>query len=405
MQLRLKSGLGNDRAWIYLISALTAFAPLSTDMYLAAFPSIASDLQTDLAGVQSSLSIFVLGLALGQILYGPLSDRYGRKPPLIVGAAIFVITSLGLMLATSIQSFIFLRLIQAVGGCAGMVLCRAMIADRYSGREATDKLATVMLVGAFAPIVGPVAGSALVSTCGWRSIFLFLTLFGCCCLFAVYWLLPETQPANQRKRSNVKQEIAAMGNLLKKKFVILPLLSGAMAFSALFSFIAGSPAVFMSVFGMSRGTYGWVFAGITLGMVICSQCLRVLLKNAQQETVFLTCMACNLCLTLILLTWGDELGAWPFVLIATAAISALPLASASTTAMTMESGGASKGSLSALLGLTQFGCASIASWLVGILYEETSLSMTLVMLVTACLSLMAFLPLLPNTRRIFWRES
>ncbi|WP_322042347.1 multidrug effflux MFS transporter [Paraburkholderia sp. J67] len=384
----------NEFRLIATLATLAAFAPFSTDMYLAGFPAMAAAFNADLGSVQATLSVFVFGLAAGQVLYGPAIDRYGRKLPLQFGIALFALASLGLCFAPTIGVFVLLRLLQAIGGCSGMIICRAVVSDLYDEREAADKFLVIMLVGSLAPIVAPVAGGLIVTWLGWRAIFLFLSVFGLVCLAAVSVMLPETLPPHGRSSAAFRDAALASVRLLRTRAFVLPMLAGALAFAGLFAFISGSPAVFMSFFGIDRSLYGWIFAGVVVGMMGFSQCSRRLLRKMSSERVFVVSMSVNVLGALALLLCGRHVAVQIFFLVLTVSVSGIPLAAATSTSRAMAAAGANRGSGSALLGLLQFGLAGVTSSLAGHFYDGTPLAMSICMLVPGCLSLAAFFPLL-----------
>lgn len=379
---------------IATLAMLAAFAPFSTDMYLAAFPAMALAFQADASSVQATLSVFVFGLAAGQLLYGPAIDRYGRKLPLQIGVTLFAIASFGLYVAPTIEIFVCLRLLQAIGGCCGMIVCRAIVSDLFGEREAADKLSVIMLVGSLAPIVAPIAGGLIVVWVGWRAVFLFLTAFGLFCVAVISTLLPETLPEHRRSTGVIGDAAVASVRLLRTRAFVLPMLSGALAFSDLFAFVSGSPAVFMSVFGIDRSLYGWVFASVVVGMLGFSQCSRLMMRRFSSGTVFVVSISANVLASLVLVLFGKHMILPLFVFVLIVSLSGLPLAGATCTSKAMAVAGASKGSGSALVGLLQFGFAGIASSIVGHFYDGTTAAMTASMLVLGCLSFAVFFPVL-----------
>lgn len=262
-----------------VLGSLTAFAPFATDMYLSSFPTLAEHYSTDIESVQLSLSMFFLGLSAGQLVYGPLIDYFGRKPPLLAGTAIFILSSLLITIAPGIDSFICLRLIQAVGGCAGMIVSRAVVNDLFDAREGAKMLSTLMLVTGLGPVIAPIAGSYLLAAAGWQSIFAFLAVFGIGCFLATAFGLKETLEPNQRAAIQTSSILKAYLHLILRREFMAPLLAGSFGFCALFAFITASPSVFMDLQGVSQATYGWLFAINAMAMIIASQLNNMLLKR------------------------------------------------------------------------------------------------------------------------------
>jgi MFS transporter, DHA1 family, multidrug resistance protein len=261
-----------------ILGALTAFAPMSIDMYLPALPEIGRSLGADTASVQLTLSAFFIGLAVGQAIYGPLADRFGRKGPLYFGLIVYIAASIGCALASDIQALIGLRLVQALGGCVGIVIARAVVRDLYGHQESARMFSVLMLVMGVAPILAPLLGGYVLIWFGWRAIFWVLALFGLSCLIAAALILPETRPAHTMK-PNVLSAIAGYGRLLVDRRFIGYTLAGGLAQAGLFAYISGSPFVFIEVFGVPAQHYGWLFGLNALGLIVASQINRRLLSR------------------------------------------------------------------------------------------------------------------------------
>ena len=252
----------------FILAALTAFAPLSTDMYLASFSSLADTFATDEGRVQLSLSVFFFGLSVGQLIYGPLIDRFGRKPPLIAGLVVFTLASAAIVAAPTVDSFIALRLVQALGGCAGMVVSRAVVADLFDERGSARFLSQMMLVQGLAPIVAPLIGGYILAVAPWQAIFAVLALFGVGCVIAATRGLPETLPPERRHAAGPGGIARAFGRVLADRAFMAPALSGAFAAASLFAFISGSPYVYMQLHGVSQQDYLDSFEESTIHPVI-----------------------------------------------------------------------------------------------------------------------------------------
>ncbi len=249
-----------------ILSALVAFAPMSIDMYLPALPSLERYFATDTASVQHTLASFFVGLAIGQLFYGPLADRYGRKPPLYFGLSLYVAASAGCALAPGIVSLIGLRFLQAVSGCAGMVVARAVVRDLYDRQESARVFSILLMVMGIAPVVAPLAGGYLLTWFGWRSIFWVLALFGTACLLAVKFRLPETIPKGLA-RVPLSSALANYAGLLADRRYLGYALSGGFGQAGMFAYISGSPFVFIDLYGVPAHAYGWLFGLNGLGLV------------------------------------------------------------------------------------------------------------------------------------------
>lgn len=365
---------------IAILGALTAFAPFATDMYLASFPLLAKAFGKDIGSVQNSLAVFFLGLAIGQLLYGPATDIWGRKRPLQLGVLVFVGTSVVIAFAPNIESLVLLRFIQAVGGCAGMVVSRAIVSDVFPEREAADALSMMMLVTTIAPIVAPVLGSLFITARGWQSIFYFLALFGLLCFVSLSLGVPETLPKDQRVNSSFGAVMRAYSDLLASPAFIIPTLAGSLAFSGIFAFISGSPALLMEVFGVAKESYGWIFAISTVTMLVLSQIGRLLLKGQSSARLLIISLLVYAAVALTLLVLYPILSIAPFLALISITMACIPLAGAAASSIAMNHAGHHKGSASALIGVFQFSLASLVSVIVGHMYDKTARPMLGVML-------------------------
>jgi len=363
-----------------ILGALAAFAPLATDMYLASFPALVRHFRTDMTHVQNSVSVFFLGLAAGQLFYGPLIDRFGRRIPLLAGEVLFTVSSLALILVPHIDQFLAVRLLQAIGGCSGMVVGRAVIQDLFAEREAAGVLSGVMMVQAIAPIAAPVLGAYLLEFGGWRSIFMLLTLFGAACCGVTAWGLPETLPSSGRRREGIGPMILVYLGLLGQRSFVVPAVVGGLGISSMFAFIAGSPFVFMTLYGASARQYGLLFALNALASVIFAQGNRYLLRRFPVHLVFSGAIVVNLVAAAALLAVAGVHSLPVFLLPLWFVVATVPVLGANSTAIAMAASSDRAGSASGLIGVMQFGMASIASALVGLFANGTAYPMIGVML-------------------------
>ena len=250
------------------IAALVALGPLSTDMYLPAFPAIMDAFSTGMDEVQQTLSVFMLGFALAQLVYGPLSDRFGRKPVLLGGIAIFVASSFGILFVESIETLTLLRLFQAIGGSAGPVLGRAMVRDIHGPRDSARLLSYIGTAMALAPAAAPILGGVMTVWFGWTSIFLFLTLYGLLGLFFLRILVPETAPAGNRPPFAPRNLLTNYGALIRHSRWRWYTLCCSFVFGGLFSFLSGSSFVIIDFLGYSEASFGLFFALIVAGFMV-----------------------------------------------------------------------------------------------------------------------------------------
>ncbi len=371
-----------------ILSALVAFAPMSIDMYLPTLPALERYFSTDTASVQHTLASFFAGLAIGQLLYGPVADRYGRKPPLYFGLSLYVIASAACALAPDIGSLIVLRFLQAVSGCAGMVVARAMVRDLYDRQESAHVYSILLMVMGIAPIVAPLAGGYLLTWFGWRSIFWVLALFGVACLVAVKWKLPETL-AHDQPRTPLSKALGNYAALLANRRYLGYALSGGFGQAGMFAYISGSPFVFIELYDVPAQDFGWLFGLNAVGIIALTQAnRRLLLKHDSDRLLDFGNLAGFLaCLVLLAAAMSSAAGLIgilvPLFFIVSLRGLTFPNASAGAMAPFPEKAG----SASALLGSMQFAIAAVASAAVGLFHDGSAVPMAAV--ITAC-GLLAF---------------
>ncbi len=388
---RSKQRLAAPSGLLILLGALTAFAPMSIDMYLPSLPTLRVALATDAAKVQLTLVAFFIGLSAGQLAYGPAADRFGRKPVLLAGICLYVVASAGCALAGDITSLIVCRLLQALGGCAGVVIARAVVRDRYDQQDSARIFSILMLVMGVAPIVAPLVGGWLLVAAGWRAIFWALTAFGLACLVATVGWLPET-----RGPAGAVEEAGGVGGvysrLLRHPVFLRGVVSGGLAQAGMFAYIAGSPFVFIELHHVPASTYGWLFGANASGLIGASQLNRHLLSRFPAQRLLgagLAVAACGGLALFAVVSSGSPSLAWItaplFVYVAS-----LGLVMPNVVAVAMAPFPGQAGSASGLLGAIQFGLAAIAGTAVGWLSDGTALPMAIVIAVCGVASLTAY---------------
>jgi DHA1 family bicyclomycin/chloramphenicol resistance-like MFS transporter len=374
-----------------ILSALVAFAPMSIDMYLPTLPALERYFSTDTASVQHTLASFFVGLAIGQLFYGPLADRYGRKPPLYFGLALYVLVSAGCALAPSIGSLIVLRFLQALSGCAGMVVARAVVRDLYDHQESARVFSILLMVMGIAPIVAPLAGGYLLTWFGWRSIFWVLALFGAACLVAVKVALPETIPRNIA-RVPLSAALANYASLLGDRRYLGYALSGGFGQAGMFAYISGSPFVFIDLYGVPAQAFGWLFGLNAIGIVAFTQANRRLLLRYDADRVLGTAnfVAALFCLALLGMAFTNAAGLIGILVPLFFVVSLRGLTFPNASAGAMAPFPEKAGSASALLGSVQFAIAAAASAAVGILHDGTAVPMAAVITVCGLLAFVSY---------------
>jgi MFS transporter, DHA1 family, multidrug resistance protein len=373
---------------IAILGALIGITPFSIDMYLPGFPAIAQDLQTEIAQVTLSLTSFFVGVAVGQLFLGPLSDRYGRKRPLLGGLALYVIASAGCVFAQSVHALILLRVVQAVGGCAGMVISRATVRDIFSGSEIARVFSLLMLVMGVAPILAPTIGGIVTTTLGWRYIFVVLMFIGFSLLIISARVLPETRQADPSISLHPLRVLREYLTVLWEPRFATYALTGSIASAGLFAYIAGSPFVFMKLFGISEQHYGWIFGVNALGLITASQVNRVLLRKRMSAEIILRASTLQFIFGL-LLALGSRLHLIGFAgtfLLIFGFMMMQGFVFPNASALAIEPFTRNAGSASALLGSLQMTSGAVASALVSYFHNGTALPMAGVMAVCGLLS-------------------
>jgi DHA1 family bicyclomycin/chloramphenicol resistance-like MFS transporter len=371
---------------VLLLGALTAFAPMSIDMYLGALPDIGKALNASPNATQQTVSTFLLGMAIGQLLYGPASDRFGRRAPIMVGIAVYVAASVWCALATSIEGLQLARFVQALGGCAGAVVARAVVRDQFNHTETARVLSLLTLVMGIAPIVAPMMGSWVLAFAGWRAIFWILAVFGLCCGLAVLLRLKESRSEETAAQARSENPLRAFAVLLSNRRLLGYALAGALNGAVLFTYISSSSDLVINIYGFSPQAFGWVFGLNAVGVIGASQVNRMLLRRATPDQVLgkASLAAVGFGLILVLAAATRVGGYWTILPLLFCCLASYGLMAGNTMAGALSVDPRRAGSISALMGGLSFGAGAIASWAGGALHDGVSaLPMSGVML--ACL--------------------
>lgn len=370
----------SQRVWMAIIlGSLAAFGPLSIDMYLPALPQIAIDFHSNPSLVQLSLTFFLLGLASGQLLSGPLSDVYGRRKPLLIGLITYFVVSLLCVFSPSIWTFILLRLIQGLAGAAGIVISRAVVRDLYSGSELTKFFALLALVNGLAPILAPVVGAQFLKVVPWQGIFIILSIIGLVMFLVVFFNLPETLPDEKRASGGLTNTLITFRNLiLDRSFMGYALVQG-LVFAAMFAYISGSPFVVQNIYGGSAQLFSLIFAINGLGIMIASQMTGRLAGRVPESKLFvfgigLSFLGGIILLLLLLLNADLFLVLVPLFFV----VSSVGVVNTAGFSLAMQKQSKSAGSASALLGVISFSFGGMVAPLVGLGGEHTAIPMGIV---------------------------
>ncbi|MBD8576945.1 Bcr/CflA family multidrug efflux MFS transporter [Pseudomonas syringae] len=365
---------------IILLAALVAFGPLSVDMYLPSLPTIADDLGAAHAQVQMTIGVFLGGLCLGMLLYGPLSDRFGRRRLLLGGMVLYLLASLGCALAAQVEHLLFWRFLQALGGAAASVLGRALVRDLFPLDEAARVLSLMHLVSMLATLAAPLIGGYLMLLAGWRSLFVLLALFCAVCLVAVAWKIPETLPPDRRGAS-VGQVFRAYGRLAVQPLAIGYILCMGLGFGGMFAFITASPFVYIDYFGLSPLSYGWLFGLNILGIIIATWLnARWVGRLGPQRLLRIGTTVAALAGVALLMVGVSGWGGLPAVAAGVVLyVSITGLLGANCLASLLAAFPHQAGASAGLAVACQFGLGMACSALVGALYDGTPLPMCLIM--------------------------
>lgn len=363
---------------IFILAFMSSLAPLSTDMYLPALPNVSESFAVSNFYTQLSLASFFIAFAFGQLIYGPLSDIFGRKKPLYVGLVVFIASSIGCVLVDSIYAFIALRFLQALGGCAGVVIARAIVNDRFSLKDAASVFALMMVVSSLAPMLAPTLGSMLLSFFPWHSIFLALFALGVVLFFFIVFSLKESAPSHKAAFSHI-EIIQTYKLILSDRIFMIYVLSGAFAMAAMFAYITGSSFVFMSVYELPTHIYSLVFALNALGLMLASMLnAKIVQKYAPQYILKIAFIAMSIFVFILIL--AGFVGVFVLFEIALfATLSSLGFLLPNLTTLAMARFKEHSGTASATLGTIQFALAGLSAFLVGALEANTPFALALLM--------------------------
>lgn len=375
-------------SFVLILSALMAVTSLSTDIYLPAMPVMAIDLQGD---AELTITGFLIGFCIAQLIWGPLSDRFGRRRPMFFGMGLFVIGSAGCALSTDMVQIVFWRVFQALGACTGPMLARAMIRDLYSRTRAAHMLSTLMIIMAIAPIAGPLIGGQMIKVTSWHTIFWLLAIIGTLLLISILWL-PETLPKEKRIQASVPGAFRNYKLLLTNASYMRFTLCLTFYYVAAYAFITGSPFVYITWFGVDPQHYGWLFAVNVMGLMAVSIVNRRLVHRYPLETllriaVFIAAIAA----LALAVTTGLGVGGIS-VIVATVFVffSMNGIIAATSTACALDAVPEVAGSASALMGALQYGSGIVSSLLLALFSDGTPWTMGwIIALFTAASALMA----------------
>lgn len=388
---------------VLLLGALTAFAPMSIDMYLSSLPSIGRSLHAGPEQTQATLAAFFAGMAIGQFIYGPASDRLGRRPPLLIGIAVFFVASAVCALAPNIETLIAARFVQALGGCAGAVVARAVVRDRFSQTDTARVLSLMMLIMGLAPVLAPQLGGVVQLVAGWRGVFWTLVVFAVVIGAWVTLGLPESRSAETAAQARSENPLRAYVALFGMRRLMGYALAGALNGAVLFTYISTAPDLVMGTYGHAPMAFNLIFAVNAVGIIGASQINRWLLRRSTPDQVLRKASIASIVAALLLTVaaWSGWGGQWTVLPLLFAALSVYGLMGGNTMAGALSVDPRRAGSISALMGSASFGAGALASWVGGLLHDGTAKPVAAVMF--ACLvgsSLAIFFLALPGGKKV-----
>jgi DHA1 family bicyclomycin/chloramphenicol resistance-like MFS transporter len=362
---------------ILILGALATISPFSIDMYLPGFPRIATDLNTTIDKVQLSLTSYLIGISLGQMLYGPLLDRFGRKAPLFGGLILYVIASLGCALTDSVDSLIAMRFLQAMGGCVGLVASQALVSDLFPANKRAEVFSTITLVIAVSPMIAPTVGGYVTAAINWSWIFIILAGIGILIIAAIYFFLPTGKQPDQSVSLRPKAVINGYATVIKQPQFLIYTLAGGLATAAPFAYIAGSSDVFMNIYHVTEQQYGWIFAFLAFAMIGSTQLNHFLLKKYKSEEIIKVTLLYQSVIGFLLIVgvWNNWYNLYSLIGMMFIFLTGQGLTGPNTSALSLAPFRKHTGSASALMGSWRMGAGAIISAIVSFLHNNTAMPM------------------------------
>ena len=369
---------------ILILGALSTISPFSIDMYLPGFPAIARDLHTSISQVQLSLTAYLVGISVGQLLYGPLLDRYGRKRPLYAGLVVYLLASVGCAVSPSIETLIAMRLLQALGGCVGLVAAQALVRDLFPVSQIAQVFSLLILVIAVSPMIAPTVGGYATIAFGWHSVFIILAVITILMLVGIYFALPDGRQPDASLSLRPQAVLGSFYTVVKQPQFLIYTLVGGIATSAPFAYLAGSSDVFMNIYHASAQEYGWIFALMTVPLVVPTQLNRLFLKRYSSEQIILVTLIYQsiVGVVMVLGTWAGWFGAFGLIGMLFLFLAGQGVNGPNASALSLAPFTRHAGSAAALMGSFRMGFGALVSATVSILHNNTAIPMVGVM--TGC---------------------
>ncbi|MGO4546343.1 Bcr/CflA family multidrug efflux MFS transporter [Paenibacillus sp. 2TAB23] len=374
-----------------LLGLFSTLGPFTIDMYLPAFPEIVKQYETTASLVQLSLTACLLGLGIGQLVMGSMSDVYGRRGPLLISMAVYAIASLACAFSPNIGLLIVFRFVQGFAASAGIVISRAIARDLYSGHELTKFFSLLLLVGNLGPLVAPVTGSGILTFTNWKGVFVMLALLGIYLLTMTKWGLQETLPSDQRRPSNFKQQLQNYGMLLRDRQFVGYMLAQGIMIAGVFAYVSGTPFIYQNIYGASPTVFALLFGSNGISLIIGSQLVGRMAHRVSEHTflligLLLACVA-SIAVLVVAMFHGPL---FALVIPLFCFVAAIGITSTAAFPLAMESQSHMAGSAAALLGVIPFLLGAIVSPLVGIAGEDTAVPLGVIILLTSVSAMLAY---------------
>jgi DHA1 family bicyclomycin/chloramphenicol resistance-like MFS transporter len=374
---------------ILILGSLATISPFSIDMYLPGFPRIATDLHTTIDKVQLSLTGYLIGICIGQVLYGPLLDRFGRKKPLYFGLAIYMLASVGCAFTTSVNALIVMRFFQAIGGCVGLVASQALVSDLFSKEKRAEVFSMITLVIAISPMIAPTVGGYVTAAFGWNWIFFILAGIAIAILGGIYFFLPTGKEADTSVSLKPKAVLNSFFTVIRQPQFLIYTLAGGLATAAPFAYIAGSSDVFMNIYKVTEQQYGWIFAFLAVAMIGSTQLNHFLLKKYNSEQIIKTTLLYQSAVgtLLVLGVYNNWYNLYTLISMMFIFLTGQGLTGPNTSALSLAPFKKHTGSASALMGSWRMGAGAIISIIVSVLHNNTAIPMVGMMAACSLVSL------------------
>ena len=380
---RPPAGVKIKLGFLLLLAGLTAFAPLSIDMYLPALPQMARDLHAPAAAGALTVAAFYIGLCLGQLVHGPLSDRVGRRPPLVAGIAIYVVASIGAALAGSVEMLIAMRFLEALGGCAGLVVGRAVVRDSFTPEDSAHVFSLLLLVMSLAPVIAPLLGSLVLLVAGWRTIFWILVGFGSIVWIGTMFRLKETRSIETAAHARAESPLRSYAAILTERQVMGYALAAGCSHMGLLTYLAIAPEVIITGFGVSPQHFGWVIAVNGIGLVAANAFNRKLLRRWRYDQILRRANGVSIgaSVLLALAAYTGFGGFWGVTIPLFVIVGLIGFTQPNAFAGAMAHDPRRAGAVSALVGCLQFGLGAAGSSIAGLLHDGTARPMATIILI------------------------